>query len=292
MTMLGHADNQKGEYRMRLKLASLLAFMIVSNPVASSAQALWDKILDSGELVCGAVAAQSPTSWKVSGPTEYEGTAINTCRQIAEDLTVDTKKPIKVKWVEFSYATVVLDLQSGRLDIAAGMTATEERKKVLDMPGPLYAYPDAVVYRKGFEPRKLWGDYNDPTLRVASLQGAGSEKTVIDLLPDATRNSFKSPAEMYLSVQSGHSDLFVVGFAQAVLAMTENGAAFGGLQYPDPKHVSPSGLGIRRDGDGRFNTWLQAWCEKRGTDGTMKRLVRDAFGKAGVDLSLLEGSGM
>lgn len=277
---------------MRLKLASLVALMIVVNPAVSSAQALWDKISNSGELVCGAVAAQSPTSWKVNTPAEYEGTAINTCRQIAADLSIDMKKPIKVKWAEMTFATVVLDLQSGRLDVAAAMTATDERKKVIDMPGPLYSFPDAIVYRKGFEPRKNWSDYNDPKLRVSSLQGTGSEKTVITQLPNATRTSFKSPSEMYLSVQAGHSDLFVVGFAQAVLAMTENGAAFGGLQYPNPKSASPSGLGIRRDGDGRFNTWLQAWCEKRGNDGTMKSLVRDAFGKADIDLKLLDGSGM
>lgn len=269
-----------------------LSALLLALPGIAHAQSLWDKINDSGEVVCGAVVSQPPTSWKDTATNQYEGTAPATCRAIVADLGADMGKELKIRWEEFSFSTVVLDLQSGRIDIAGGMSATEERKKVLDMPGPLYSYPDALVYRKGFEPSENWEDYNKPALKVASLQGASSERTVNKLLPNAVNQSFKSVAEMYLSVQAGTADFLVVGLAQGLMAMSENGSAFGGLVYPSPKHATPSGLGIRKDGDGRLNQWLQAWSEKRTADGTMLKLVRDNFAKAGIDITLLEGSGL
>lgn len=277
-----------------IKTAGLFAFSMAMafSGLANANDSAWERIKSTGELRCGANVAQKPLSWRVDEPAEYEGTAINTCRAVAEDLGAELGKPVKIKWVEFTYATVVLDLQAARFDMAAGMTATEERKKSIDMPGPLYSFPDAVVYKKGFTPSDQWADYNRKELKVASLQGSGSEATVHAMLPDANNLSFKCPGELYLSVQSGHADVFVIGLAQGLLAMSENGDSFGGIVYPSPKKASSSGLGIRRDADGQFNKWLQAWTEKRSTDGTMSRLVRDAFMKAGVNVALLDGSGM
>lgn len=257
---------------------------------AMAQENLWDKIANSGELNCAAMTAHQPVSWKVDGPAEYEGYMINICRAVAEALSIEMGTHITPKFIETSFATIVLDLQSGRIDIAGGgLSVTEERLKALDMPGPIYVLSDAIIYRKDFEPMPNWEDYNKPEIRVASTTGTSSEKSAQELMPNAEHLSFKNVSEVILAIQSGRADIFVSAFAPATTAMRDGAAVLGGMLLPEPRKSQPSSFGLRKDGDGRLRDWLQEWGTEARESGKVQWLIYDALAKNGFDLKSLSG---
>ena len=82
---------------------------------------LWDKIQESGTLVCGAMQAYPIVSYAVPGARRYEGYSPAFCRAIAKDLSAPMGRTIDVAWQPTSWATVVLDLHPDRTeaDLAA-----------------------------------------------------------------------------------------------------------------------------------------------------------------------------
>ncbi len=172
-------------------------------PASAQAPSVWDKIQSSGTLVCGGLPDHAPAGWKVSTPNEYEGYIANFCRAIVADLSKAMGKEIKLKYEQTNWSTVVLDTQAGRIDLAGGLSVTEERKKALDMPGPAYVLADAIIYRKGYPVYKTWEEYNKAEVRSANTTGTSTEKTSQELLPKAQQLSFKQRPEMILAIQVG-----------------------------------------------------------------------------------------
>lgn len=276
----------------KMGMAAILLSLIVSPPVVQAQQnALWDKIAASGELNCGVLTDYAPASWQVPATGGFEGYVVNFCRAIAEDLSKAMSKPIVPKLLTTTWSTMVLDAQSGRIDLASGLSVTEERLKAIDMPGPAYILADVLLYRKGFSPPKTWAEFNKSWVRVASVTGTSPEKTAKEMMPNAEHLSFKQRPEMILAMQSGRADVSVSAFVGALSAMKEGANVFGGFVVPEPRKELPSSFGLRKDGDGRMNKWLQAWAENARSSGRVQELIRDALRKAGLDVSDLSGLG-
>lgn len=270
-------------------LLSLTASIFPSQ--AQQKNALWDKIASSGELNCGVLTDYAPASWQVPATGAFEGYVVNFCKAIAEDLSREMAKPIVPKMLTVTWATMVLDAQSGRIDLASGLSVSEERLKAIDMPGPAYILADVLLYRKGYTAPKTWAEFNKPSVRVASVTGTSPEKTARDMMPNAEHLSFKQRPELILAMQAGRADVSVSAFVGALSAMKEGANVFGGFVVPEPRKELPSSFGLRKDGDGRMNKWLQAWAENARSSGRVQSLIRDALQKADLDVSDLSGLG-
>ena len=274
----------------RMQIIGLIAMAAMLVPGLAASQdrgPLWDKIRDSGRLVCGALPAYPIVSYRVDGPRRYEGYAAAFCRAVAAALAAEMKKPIEVAWQETAWATVVLDLQSGRIDMFAGMTATEERKKALDMAGPMYELADCMINRKGFPGFATWEGYNDPKVRIAATSGTSEEKAVRALAPKAEIITFKEVSEAVLAIQSGRADALPLAITTCLNTIKRAAGVFGGYVVPEPVHSSGSGAGMRRDGDGRFAAWLQKWAEESRANGTVKAIFLEQMKLADYDLANL-----
>ena len=106
----------------RTAAAIVGAAMMVAG-TASAQQNVWDKIQSSGKLVVGVSTDNKPGVWK-AGDT-YEGFYVNFARDIADKVSAPMGKRIALDFAESSFATVILDLQSGKIDIWSGMSVTE-----------------------------------------------------------------------------------------------------------------------------------------------------------------------
>jgi len=270
-----------------------LGMVLASTVSMANAQdgGVWGKVTSSGELNCGVLTDHIPASWKPAGTEKYLGYIPNFCRAIAPALAKDIGKEIKINYVPTSWATVVLDTQSGRIDLAGGLSVTEERKKAVDMPGPAYVLSDTILVRKGFPVYKTWEEYNKPEVRSANTTGTSTERTSLKLLPKAEQLSFKDRPSMLLAMQSGRADITVSAFVAALGAMKEAPELFGGWVVPEPRNDQPSAFGVRKDGDGRFAAWLQKWSDAARADGTVQELLRDALAEGGLDVSDMSGVG-
>lgn len=258
--------------------------LLVAGSTGAQPKPLWDKILESGELVCGAMPSSPLNSWKVDGPAVYEGYSINLCRQMAVDLSIAMKKYIDLKFRETTWSTVVLDLQAGKVDMWAGMSETEERKKAIDMAGPLYALAHCIVNKKDLAGLSTWEQYSRPEVRIAAVTGTTDEKAVRELAPKATLFSFKDNSEAILAVQAGRADGFGTNVLTCLDILKIAPAVFGEVVIPTPIRSLPSSAGMRKDGDGRFRKWVQQWAEESRASGKVRWLIMDAMKKAGFDI--------
>jgi polar amino acid transport system substrate-binding protein len=253
---------------------------------AQTGQPLWDKIQSSGELVCGAMAANPLGSWKV-GPDHYEGYEINFCRRIAQDLGAAMGKPIALRFHEITWSTVVLELQSGRIDLFPSMSVTDERKQALDMTEPVLMLDECVIGRHGTPARTEWQQYSDPAMRIATVMGTSDSQAVHDLAPKATVLSFKELSDASLAMQAGRADALGTSILICLDMAKRAPEAFGDIAVPKPGRPLPSSAGLRRDGDRRFFRWLNEWVVKARSTGLNRDLLIDAMKKGGLDSAKL-----
>lgn len=268
-------------------VAAIALAVGAATPAQAQGKKLWDKVNETGTLTCGAMVAVPLNSWKVEGPAQFEGYSIGFCRQLALDLTKTMGRLVLPEFKETTFATLVLDLQSAKIDIWPGMSVTEERKQALDMTGPMYELAHCIVQRKGLAGLKTWADYSKPTVRISSATGTTDEKALLELAPAATNLSFKENAQAILAVQAGRADGYVTNVLSCLRILKESPDVFGEIVVPTPVRSLPSAAGIRKDGDGRLFKFVDDWAKKARADGTTKYIISDAVQKNGLDPTIL-----
>ena len=274
-------------FKSLLVAAASAAFTLASLGAAPQANAagIWDKVKDSGVLTCGAMAANPTGSWAVPGPAKFEGYEINLCRHIALELSKVMGRNIRVDYKETTWGTVVLDLQSDKVDIWPGMSETPERLKAIDMAGPMYELQHCIVTRKGLDGLKTWNDFSKADIKVATVTGTSDEDAVRKLSPNATILSFKERPAAILAVQSGRADGFGTSAVTCLSILQEHQDVFGKVVFPEPLFGRPSSAGMRKDGDGRFHKFVNEWAKGARKDGTITWLLSDAFEKHGLNVA-------
>jgi len=272
---------------MNVKFTAAVAVMLQLTALPAMAEALWDKIDRTGEVVCGGVRAFKPTSFYTGGELVYQGYGPNICRALVADLSKKMGKDLKVKWHETTWQSVVLDLQAGRIDVFPGMTATEERKKALDMVGPLYRMTDCVIAGKHTKTRPTWEEYNNPETTFGLVTGTAQAQFVINELPKAKPMTLKEMGEAIMAVQSRRADFLVQELPICLQTYSSAGPVFSGYTVPTPLRGNPSSAGLPRDGDGRLRDFVQAWADGKRADGSIAPLLIDGFRAAGLDVSEL-----
>ncbi|MGE0798361.1 MAG: transporter substrate-binding domain-containing protein [Lautropia sp.] len=273
---------------MLARIATALALTATAPLAFAQEGGLWKKVADSGVLICGAIPGDPVGSWKVPGKDEWLGYEIGLCRAIAADLGKAMGKTLKIEFHETTWKTVVLDIQSGKIDLWPGMTATEERKRAIDMAGPMYQLPNCMVNRKGLPAMPNWVDYNYPKLRIATVTGTVTERAIrTELAPNAVNLSFKDLTEATLAVQSGRADSVGLDILRCLSAMKAAKDLFGGIVFPEPIRATGSSAGMRKDNDGRLHTFVQRWSEESAKNGVTKKVLLDAMAAGGFDITML-----
>lgn len=270
---------------MTLKMIAMAAFALGTAAAPVAAESLWEKIDRTGEVVCGGIKNYRPTSFYTGSDLVYEGYGPNVCRQMVADLSKEMGKPLEVKWRETTWQAIVLDLQAGRIDIFPGMSATEERRKALDLPGPLYRMTDCVIAGKHAEAFKTWDEYNTDASTFAMVTGTAHIKFLKDDVPNAKIMALKEMNETVMAIQAGRADYLMQELPICMTTYAASKDSFSGFAVPTPAHGAESVAGLRRDEDGRLRDFIQKWSEEKRADRSITPLLIDGFVAAGMDVS-------
>ena len=266
----------------------VVVFASIGSGIAQTRTSIWDKIDSSGVMVAGVMVASQPGVWKDVATGTYKGFYVNIARAIAEALSKEMGKPIKLEFAETTWGSVVLDLQAAKIDFWSGMSVTPQRLQALDMAGPMYELAHCYVNRKGLEGLQTWADYSKPEIKLATTIGTSDERAIKELSPNATHLGFKDEAQAMLAVQAGRAD--ALGTSVLVcLDIKKRNPDLGRIVFPAPVKTLPSSAGMRKDGDGRFHKFVQAWAEKSRASGLTKKLIVDALRDAGLNPDELPG---
>ena len=88
-----------------------------------------------------------------------------------------------------------------------------------------------------------------------------------------------------MAVQSGRADGLGTSAVTCLSILQDHADVFGKVVFPKPLFGRPSSAGIRKDGDGKFHKFVNAWAQGARKDGTITWLLTDAFEKHGLNVA-------
>jgi polar amino acid transport system substrate-binding protein len=235
-----------------LPLAARRAMAQPAAPVPG--ESTLDRVRRTGILRISALPGEAPVFVKDLATGEWTGAAIDMAKNIAGPLNA------RLTYVEGTYATSVLDLQTNKSDLAFALNPTPERALAIGFSRPYYMHPFGYVARQGF-PARTWADLNNPKVRVVSLIGSLTDNLLARYAPKAQLVRVKTGPDGILMMQAGRADCIVYGLIQA-LSVTARAPEFGQVTLlREPFVALPSAMGVQEEPDRRWRDFLDAWTD-------------------------------
>lgn len=269
-----------------LSLLTAALLLVLLSGAALAANDTWDEVQQTGVIRLGIIPDQRCYYWRNGKRDEWKGFPTRFAQDAMQHLEAKMGRSLRLEFVPTSWSTVVLDLQAAKLDLFMGMGITEERRRAINLFGPVDAVPNVIIPRKGFVTSGKMSDLNTPTTRISVVMGTTEEQETQERAPKATLRSMRSTAQVTLDVQSGNADVAIMTLINGLTAVSSNS----NLQDPliaQPYSAVPSGGGTRKDGDDRFYHFLQGWSEDFRSSGRVKEAILGALNECGLDVSRL-----
>ena len=170
---------------------------------------------NSGEVLkIGVCATREPFSF-----VDKDGRVTGHDGELARIISAKLQRPVEFSNMKFM--ALIPALQSGKVDlIVSGMTATEERRKLIDFSEPYFANSQVMLVRKAafaqaeFSQPKAAIKGNNKLSSIADLQdkriglllGSVHDSYAAEKFPKATLLQYKTPSDILLAVKSGKAD--------------------------------------------------------------------------------------
>jgi polar amino acid transport system substrate-binding protein len=221
---------------------------------SGSAESTFERIKQTKILRVAALPGESPYFNKDITTGEWSGMAVEMAKSIASAFDA------KVEYTESTYGNSVLDLQSGKIDLAFALNPTPQRALVIGFSRPVFMHGFGAVGKKGFEP-KTWGDLNKPEVKVAVDIGSVHELAARNFAPRAQIIGLKTRDECVLAVQTGRADCVILAVILGLTAVKKNPALGKYVVLRDPLVQLPNCMGVRYEVDKHWRDFLDNWAD-------------------------------
>ncbi len=278
-------DDQKtgaGSRRDALKLGLAVgagAGIVAASAVPALAQAAGDSTLDrvrsSKVLRIAVLPGELPYFNKDLVTSEWSGFAIEMAKDIAKTLDV------KLEFTESTYGNSVLELQSGKIDLAFALSATPQRALVIDFTAPVFAHPFGAIVKKGLN-ASTWSEINKKDVRIAVDVGSANETAARRFAPNADIKALKTRDEVMLELASGRVDVVVTALILGLTAVAKNRNLGSYHLLTSPVVAIPSCMGVRKEADKKWRDFLSTWVEYNRGIGQMREWFEKGLALNGV----------
>jgi len=243
---------------MKVFKAILAASLLVLSgaaaaPAMAQEKSTLDQIKERGVLRVPAIVNEDPYFNKDPRTGEWHGFVIDMAKDIATTIGVE------LEVVESSWANSILDVQSGKADIALALTALPARALAISFSDPTYYNSFVIVSPKAEYAEATWASLNDPAVTVAVDLGSAQDLITQQYLPKANVLRFKTRDEAILAVASGKADALINTVLNSVVMIKRN-PQLGSVYVPQPVLSSPSVIGINYAADEQFKSFISAWA--------------------------------
>jgi polar amino acid transport system substrate-binding protein len=243
---------------------AVIAGAAASSAVAQTAgESTLDRVRSSKVLRIAALPGELPYFNKDLATGQWSGFAIDMANDIAKILDA------KLEYTESTYGNSVLELQSGKIDLAFALNPTPARALVVDFCGAVFQHPFGAILKKGLD-AKTWSDISKPEINIAVDAGSANETVARRFAPKATIKSLKSRDEVMLEMASGRVDVVVNALVLGLTAVAKNPnlGTYRILQQPPVALVSS--MAVRREQDKKWRDFLATWVEYNRGIGQMR----------------------
>ena len=237
---------------LRALIFTLICAATATTAVAQTSKV--DEIRSRGTLRMAGILNEDPYFSKDPRTGEWRGFAVEMARDIAENIGV------KLEVVESSWANSILDVQSGKVDLALALTALPKRALSVHFTSPTYYNSFVIISPKASMKDKTWAKLNDPSITIAVDLGSAQDQITKQMLPKAKILRFKTRDEAVIALTSGKADA-VINTVLNGMVMTKKNAALGKVYVPHPLLSSPSVIGLNYKTDDTWKQFVSAWAD-------------------------------
>ncbi len=237
-----------------------------------------DDIRQRGVLRIPAILNEVPYFNKDPRTGEWQGFVIDMANDIAKTLDV------KLEVVESSWANAILDVQSGKVDMAFAVTATPVRAMSVSFSNPTYYNSFVLISAKNDLDRKSWNELNDPKYTFAVDLGSAQDLMTQQYLPKANVLRFKTRDEAIVAVTTGKADALVNTMLNG-LVISKKAPTIGAVKVPTPVLSTPSVIAVNYNGDESFKSFVSAWAEYNRRIGNNQTWILKSLEPFGVMLT-------
>lgn len=244
---------------------------------AAQAQSTVEKIKARGTLRIPAILNETPYFNKDPRTGEWSGFVIDMASDIAKTLNV------KLEVVESSWANAILDVQSGKVDMAFAVTATPPRALAVSFSSATYYNSFVIVSAKPELAGKPWSELNDPKFTFAVDLGSAQDIISQQYLPKAKMLRFKTRDEAIVAVATGKADGLVNTMLNG-LVMAKKAPALGKVLVPTPVLSTPSVVAVNHASDGIWKGFVSGWADYNRRIGNNQTWIVKSLAPHGVTL--------
>jgi polar amino acid transport system substrate-binding protein len=213
-----------------------------------------DRIRRTKTLRIAALPGELPYFQKDITTGKWGGACIEMADSIAKVLGA------KLQYVEATYGTSVLDLQTDKVDLCFALNPTPERALAIRFTHPMLIHPFGCLAKPGLAP-KSWSDINKPDIRISFDIGSLHETVAQRFAPKAQLIGFPNRDQAILALQSGRADVDILAAMLGLSAMAKNPGLGKWYLLDQPTVALPSSLAVQYEQDTRFVDVLNAWLD-------------------------------
>lgn len=255
-----------------------VATVALSMFTAAASAGTIDDIRARGVLRIPAILNEVPYFNKDPRTGEWEGFVIDMANDVAKSLDV------KLEVVESSWANAILDVQSGKVDMAFAVTATPVRAMSVSFSDPTYYNSFVLVSAKDELNDKSWSELNDPKYTFAVDMGSAQDLITQQFLTKANVLRFKTRDEAIIAVTTGKADALVNTMLNG-LVIAKKAPAIGNVKVPTPVLSTPSVIAVNYGADETFKSFVSAWAEYNRRIGNNQTWILKSLEPSGISLT-------
>lgn len=261
---------------LALGAGALLAPGLAAPAMAQAAgESTFDRVRANKTLRIAVLPGELPYFQKDLASGEWSGFAIEMAKDIAKTLDV------KLEFTESTYGNSVLELQSGKIDLAFALSATPQRSMVIDFTAPVFAHPFGAIIKKGMN-ATTWADINKKDVRIAVDVGSANETAARRFAPNAEIKALKTRDEAMLELASGRVDVVVTALILGLTAVAKNRNLGTYKLLQKPSVAIASCMGVRKEQDKKWRDFLSTWVEYNRGLGQMREWFTKGLALSGV----------
>lgn len=259
----------------RIIAGAAIALGLMSGAV--QAQSKVDEIKARGVLRIPGILNEVPYFNKDPRTGEWQGFVIDMASDIAKMLDV------KLEVVESSWANAILDVQSGKVDLAFAVTATPMRALSISFSAPTYYNSFIIVSAKEEVEGKTWTELNDPKYTFAVDLGSAQDLITQQYLPKANILRFKTRDEAIVAAVTGKADGLVNTMLNG-LVMSKKTPDLGRVMVPTPVLSTPSVAAVSYETDEVWKSFVSGWAEYNRRIGNNQTWILKSLEPFGITL--------
>ncbi|WP_237448145.1 ABC transporter substrate-binding protein [Nocardioides flavescens] len=228
-------------------------------------------LMKDGTLTVGMNLQFKPEMY-LDDDNEPAGYDVDLLNDLADEMGV------KLDIVNLDFDGLIPGLQSKQFDmVSVGLTATDERKKVIDFSREYVPYVSVLAVPQDDEGPFTIDNYNKSGVKITALQGSSGEQLAKDTFPDADVQGFSQQNAALLEVGTGRAQASVLEDYILAQYQASNPDQLKKADLPEPLAIGYGSWAVQK-GNSTLVDELDSFLCTAQDDGTLAELYKKNFG--------------